>query len=270
MINNKTSYTKMFCFYFCILLSFSLFASEPDLDESESSLSYSALIATLSIGPAWEHEGNTQTFYLTDTIQKTYEAVNNTHGFLTGELFLGLQRRLHNALQGQLGIAIATTGNAVLTGNIWDDADPEFNNYTYKYSVTHSHVAIKGELLLDDGYMVIPWISGSAGIGMNKASNFENSPVIVEAISNTNFSSNTNNAFVYTIGAGVKTSLSTHWQLGIGYEFADWGKSQLGRALGQTLGSGLALDHLYTNSILLSLTYRGFSHSNDDWGCIMI
>lgn len=42
---------------------------------------------------------------------------------------------------------------------------------------------------------------------------------------------------------------------GIGYEFADWGRSQLNRAPGQTLNSGLSLSHLYTNGFLFNLTY---------------
>ena len=70
-----------------------------------------------------------------------------------------------------------------------------------------------------------------------------------------NFASNTTTAFTYTLGAGVQRYLNPHWQAGIGYEFADWGRSQLNRALGQTLNSGLSLSHLYTNGFLLNLTY---------------
>ncbi|HAT8718368.1 TPA: porin family protein, partial [Legionella pneumophila] len=62
-------------------------------------------------------------------------------------------------------------------------------------------------------------------------------------------------AFTYTLGAGVQKSISEHWQLGVGYEFADWGKSELGRASGQTLNEGLKLNHLYTNGVVLNLTY---------------
>jgi hypothetical protein len=43
--------------------------------------------------------------------------------------------------------------------------------------------------------------------------------------------------------------------VGAGYEFADWGKSGLNRAAGQTLNTGLALNHLYTNGVLVNLTY---------------
>jgi opacity protein-like surface antigen len=82
-----------------------------------------------------------------------------------------------------------------------------------------------------------------------------NTPTIFQAIVNPNFSSNTKSSFTYTLGAGVQKMLNNNWQVGVGYEFADWGKSQLGRAAGQTLGNGLALSHLYTNGILFNITY---------------
>lgn len=49
--------------------------------------------------------------------------------------------------------------------------------------------------------------------------------------------------------------LNTHWQAEVGYEFADWVKSSLGRAREQTQNSGFALNHLYTNGFLFNLTH---------------
>ena len=57
------------------------------------------------------------------------------------------------------------------------------------------------------------------------------------------------------MGAGVQKALNNHWQVGVGYEFADWGKSTLGRSLGQTLNTGLSLNYFYTNGVLFNLTY---------------
>ncbi len=79
--------------------------------------------------------------------------------------------------------------------------------------------------------------------------------LLFEALPNSNFTNHTKTAFTYTLGAGVQKALNDHWQAGVGYEFADWGKSELGRALGQTMNSGLTLNHLYTNAVLLNLTY---------------
>ena len=201
----------------------------------------SSWVATLSLGPVWESAGNTQTFYLAPNIEKTYAANHASHALVDGEFFLGIQKSIREKLEGQIGLAVATTGNASLSGNIWDDADALFNNYTYHYQVRHTHLALKGKLLADRGYSVTPWVSGSLGVGFNQAHDFSNTPTISEAVVMSNFASNTTTAFTYNLGAGVQRHLNQHWQVGIGYEFADWGRSQLNRASGQSLNSGLSL-----------------------------
>jgi opacity protein-like surface antigen len=216
---------------------------------------FAGFVATFSAGPVWEDAGETQTFYLNPDVEKTYEASSDTNVLGDGELFVGYQHGLTSMLQGQLGLALAATTSASLSGNIWDDADPAFNNYEYNYQIQHSHLAAKGKLLIDPGYWVVPWIGVSMGVAFNHAYDFDNTPLIFEAIPMPNFSSNTQTSFTYTISVGVQRMLDQHWQLGVGYEFADWGKSQLGRASGQTEGSGLTLDHFYTNGIMFNITY---------------
>jgi opacity protein-like surface antigen len=239
--------------------------SEPqaELGEHTTFLPYKLLetlkssgVTTLSVGPAWENAGNTQTLYLAPNIEKTYSANHASHALVDGEIFLGIQNPIREKIDGQIGLSVATTGNASLSGNVWDDANSLFNNYTYNYQVRHKHVAIKGKLLADRGYCVTPWVSGSLGVGFNQAHDYSNTPTISEAVVMSNFASNTTTAFTYTLGAGVQQHLNQHWQAGIGYEFADWGKSQLSRASGQTLNSGLSLSRLYTNGLLFNLTYH--------------
>lgn len=212
-------------------------------------------VGTLSAGPVWQNSGETQTFFLAPDIEKTYTANQSTNTLFDGEVFLGIQKMLLQNLQGQLGLAVAATSNANLSGNIWDDADPEFDNYTYSYKVQHTHVAVKAKLLAGSDYWLIPWVSGSIGVAFNNAHSFNSSPIIFEAVPTPNFASHTVTACTYTLGAGVQKVLSTHWQIGVGYEFADWGKSHLDRAEEQTLNNGLVLNHLYTNGILFNLTY---------------
>lgn len=214
-----------------------------------------AWVATLSAGPVWESAGRTQTIFLTPAIEKTYVANQSTNVLFDGELFLGLQQTLSQTLQGQLGLAVAATSTANLSGVIWDDANPEFDNFVYSYKIQHTHVALKGKLLADAEFWLIPWVSGSLGVGFNNAYSFNDTPTIFEALHTSNFASNTQTSFTYTVGAGVQKVLNPHWQVGIGYEFADWGKSSLGRAEGQTLNNRLAFNHLYTNGLLLNLSY---------------
>lgn len=212
-------------------------------------------VGTISAGPTWARGGETQTFYLAPEIEKSYVARKSTNALASGEIFIGLQKTLPSLWQGQLGLAAATTGNAKLQGIIWDDADPQFDNYSYQYKIRHSRVALKGKLLKDCGYWLMPWISASVGVGFNRAHDFTNTPLIFEAVPNSNFTDHTKTVLTYTLGAGVQKSLNNHWQVGMGYEFADWGKSELSRAVGQTLNSGLHLNHLYTNGVLFNLTY---------------
>ena len=76
-----------------------------------------------------------------------------------------------------------------------DDTDPQFDNYSYHYKARNPHVAVKGKLLLDKGYWVMPWVSASLGVGFNRAHDFTNTPLIFEALSNNNFTSHTKTAF---------------------------------------------------------------------------
>lgn len=211
-------------------------------------------VGTLSVGPAWS-QGDTQTFYLTPEIEKTYVANKKSKVLASGELFAGVQKMVGSDLIGQLGLALGLAGPAKVQGIIWDDADPRFDNYSYKYKIKQSRVAVKGKLLKDYGTWFMPWISGSFGVGFNRAYGFNNTPLIFEALPNPNFGNKTKTAFTYTLGVGVQKMLNDHWQAGVGYEFASWGKSQLDRADGQTLNSGLTLNHTYTNGVMFNLTY---------------
>lgn len=212
-------------------------------------------VGSVSTGPVWARGGETQAFYLVPEIEKTYVSRKSNHALASVELFVGIQKSLSSQWLGQLGLALGTTGNAKLQGIIWDAAAPQFDNYSYQYKVRNTRVAVKGKLLLDKGYWLMPWVSASLGGGFNRAHDFTNTPLIFEALPNANFTDHTKTALTYTLGAGVQKAVNDHWQLGVGYEFADWGKSELGRAPGPTMHTGLATNNLYTNGVLFNLTY---------------
>ena len=212
-------------------------------------------LVTLSAGPAWTNGGETQTFYLQPDNKKTYTADNNTSVIAAGELFFGMQHTLNALFQGQIGLAIATVSNVTFSGTIWDDANPNLNNYTYTYTVQHSHLAVKGKLLMDLGHALSPYISASVGAGYNQARNFIITPSNSGSVAPPGFLSHTQTNLTYTLGIGMQTEITNHWQVGVGYEFANWGKNNLAAAPGQTLGQGLALNHFYTQQMQFSLSY---------------
>ena len=255
--NNKGSKLSL-SLLACMSAETTLAASQPassPIHLKEAFSRFSPYVVTLSAGPVWTSSGETQTFYLQPMTQKTYAADSNSTVLADGELFLGVQRPINAKLDGQLGLAVATTSNANLSGNIWDDALPQFNNFNYAYNVQHTHIAVKGKLIQDMGHACKPYVSGSLGVGFNQARHFTSIPTLFEATPTPNFQSNTTTALTYTVGIGVQRAINQHWQAGMGYEFADWGQSQLARAAGQTMGQGLSLNHLYTNGLQFSLSY---------------
>ena len=54
----------------------------------------STWVASIAAGPIWARGGETQTFYLTPEIEKTYAARKSTNAIASGELFVGLQKSL--------------------------------------------------------------------------------------------------------------------------------------------------------------------------------
>ncbi len=249
---------KLSCALLALTTQSALAANNPT--DSSSSFWFSAahpfsMVFSLSAGPVWTKGGTTQTIYSQPTLERAYIANQQNQTLASGELFWGVQHDLSDLIQAQVGLAVATTSAASFSGDIWDDADPAFDNFTYHYQLRHTHLALKGKLIGDLGALVKPYMSGSAGIAWNRASNYTNTPTIPQARAMPNFGNHTSTAFTYTIGAGLEYALTSHMEVGLGYEFTDWGKSQLSAAPGQTLNSGLSLKHTYTNGLLLNITY---------------
>jgi opacity protein-like surface antigen len=235
----------------CFLTSYALAENVP------SSLSpvETTWVTSISAGPTWARGGKTQTLFLTPMIEKTYVAQRAYNALASGELFVGFQRHLSSQWLGQFGVAIATTGEAKLQGEIWDDADPQFNNYTYAYQVNHTHVALKAKIQSSKRWFVEPFASVAVGIGINRASQFSNTPTIFEAIPAPNFSSHTTTSLSYAVAVGGQKRISDHISAGLSYEFSDWGNAALGPGSGQSLTRALSLSHLITHSAMFNLTY---------------
>lgn len=212
-------------------------------------------VATLSGGVGWERAGQTQTLYLTSDIEKTYVPNLSSNVLGTGDLFLGIQTPLAPHWFGQIGLDLGLMGASKLNGVIWDDGEQAFNNYTYEYSVSQRRVALKAKVLLEESGGILPWLSASVGAGFNRAYDFSNAARIFEAVPNPNFASQTTTSLSYTVGVGVQKAINHQWQIGVGYEFADWGRSELGRSLDQSINTGLVLDHIYTSAVLFNLTF---------------
>lgn len=216
-----------------------------------------AYVVMLSAGPGWVGNHATQNISFEPDLDYGFDGRSTSKTLLNGEIFLGFQHFLTKRLQGELGLAFAGSSNAQFYGDVWVDANPNLNDFNYQFNIDHAHVSVKEKVLFQmlAPQDVIPYVSGSIGVGFNYSHHFQITPKIYEQLPPTNFNANTTTALTYTLGVGLQKILSAHWQVGVGYDFADWGKSQFDRAPEQQINTGLTLSHVYIHALMVNVTY---------------
>jgi len=212
-------------------------------------------VISVNFGPGWGSNGRSQTVFIEQDLYKTYTAAHSNRNLVQGEIAFDWKKNIRNELYGQAGIALGTSSNASLTGNVWEDGSPEFNNFKYNYKLTHSYIALHGTLLTEKWHQFSPYISASLGLAVNQSHDFSLNPYISNEVPAPLFQSHSTTAFTYTVGTGIKTSINPHWQTGIGYAFSDWGRSQLAPAVGEALNNAPSLSHFYINSLVFNISY---------------
>ena len=225
-----------------------------------------AKVISLSVGPVWGGHGKTHHFSrptndpLEVLQQNQFTAAGGSSVFGSGEAFFALQKPVYPGILGRLGLAIAFSGDAEMRGDVRLFVNS--NSAGYKYNLSQTRVAVKGLLATDyPNWFVQPYISGSVGIGFNNSSKFRTNPSIlltgpVGRNQVFQYADNTTNGFTYTVGIGVQKSFTPNWQVGMGYEFADWGKNALDPTLLFPFNySTPNMSHYYTHAVQLTLSY---------------
>lgn len=218
--------------------------------------SSSTKVATLSLGASWAQSKSVYQALNPENLRVFSDSSSN-NAFLTGELFGGLQKEISPGWLGQLGVAVATTASAKMSGQIWLDANPTFNNFYYNYSINRTYVGIKGKLLKETNWNgVMPYVSASAGISFNRAHSYNSVPVNFEDVADAPFPDYVTQSFSYVLGAGIQKTINQRWSAGVGYEFSDWGTSGLGAIPGQTAPTAIPLNNLYNNAAIVYISYH--------------
>lgn len=215
-----------------------------------------AYVVTYNVGPAWYLSPSKQVLNLDGDTINAYVFNNSSRPLLNNELFFGVQKLLSSKLNGQIGIAINRTSNARISGEVWQENDSEFANFNFKYYVSHAALTLKGKLLFTQfSQKLQPYLAASAGAASNRSLGFSQTAKIQEAVVAYNFSKHTVSAFTYTAEAGIQQQINANWFLGVGYEFADLGKSKLGPANGELGTVAPFLNHLFINQLQVNLSY---------------
>ncbi|QMT61790.1 outer membrane protein [Legionella sp. PC997] len=211
-------------------------------------------IIIVSGGPAWSNPGKDQYLYPFPPPQNNLYLADSRSDWLgSGELFFGLQHFIGASnVIAQFGLGVAAASDAGLSGTVSVDGVPDV--YTYSYKVSHVRAEFKGKLIACGFQSLQPYLSGSFGVGWNHAHDWLPTTIDPVLYPTYWFDTASTVAFSYTLGLGVQKMLTPNWQVGVGVEFADWGKNYLGDD-GATLDQGPGMPHLYTTELLFSVGY---------------
>ncbi len=229
-----------------VLLANSVYASPP----WHSSNIGTNFMWTIAGGPAWASSGQPQSMTnISGTAVVNSSSSDHQAAIGVGELFLGVYKELNNAVQGQLGVEIAYGGNVGVSGTI--------SNVSYSYKVYQTRVAVKGKLVLNDlpmSSLIQPYVSAGLGEGFNNSINYSLNPPTANQTYPL-YSNKSVQSLTYTAGGGIQIPFSPFMQVGIGYEYANWGKSGLGSASGFPALPEPAVQNININTLLVSLSY---------------
>ncbi len=221
-------------------------------------------VITLSGGPAWTSPGQSQTYYIPPALSPfhsyvEYFARETTETITAGEIFFALQSPITPWLTQRVGIAFAGTTEADLQGTFALDHIPRAD---YRYKISHARAALKGLFAACPNLWAHPYISGSVGYSFNSSDRFKTNPplniynVYQGTTTFLKYSSSTKGSFAYTVGLGFNVNLAKNWEFGLGYELADWGRSQLKRP--ERISRAFPppkLSNVYTHQLQFSISY---------------
>lgn len=216
-------------------------------------------LVTFTLGPDYMQKRQSQTIALLPPFQNSYTNTNTkpTMEFADAGIFVGVESALNDRLRAQLGVSGYADSQLKIQGRVWQFGLPQFETLAYSYKVQHKRAMLEGKFLTSfRGYrMLHPYVSWGLGAAFNKASNYQETPLILGAIPTLPFSNNTQTSLAWGLGLGVDYSINRHVRFGAGYQFADLGSVSLGPTLAATTRQTLSFAHLYSNQLRFQLMF---------------
>lgn len=211
---------------------------------------------TLSLGPGWYAPKGKQNIYIDVDVVNTYQFLGRQRALMAGEFFVGIQRDLWKNILGQVGLSLYSASNAVIDLDVWQEADPNYNNFFDAFNLAHNAISLKGKLIsLHVHKYLQPYLAASAGYSVNQSSGYSTVPKSFEVIANPVFLSNTTNTYTYSFEIGSQAKWTDNWVFGFAYVFSDFGESTVKPFFGQTTSATPGLNHFYVNQFQINISY---------------
>ena len=157
----------------------------------------------------------------------------------------------------QTGLAYYQTQNFDIKGVEETFSQPALANRNFEYSVRNIRVLWENKLLREVDEHIYVYLFLGLGVNINSAFDYKNqqanSPGVLP---NPAFDDNTQYSFSYSVGFGAEMDVMEDLRAGVGYQFSDLGRVELGE-IDSALASSQTLEHsnTLTNEFIFNLTY---------------
>lgn len=165
-----------------------------------------------------------------------------------------MEHKQTEQLSWQWGLSGYFNSQISSSGHVWQFAQPEFDNFIYGYTIQSKRVMATGKLLGTIKQTIHPYVSCELGAGFNRASAYKETSLIIEAVPMAPFSDRTHTSLAWGAGGGIDVNINATLRLGLGYQFANLGKTSLGVSPAQRTQQTLSLPHLYSQEVRFQLT----------------
>lgn len=221
------------------------------------SLAYFHPVVTLSSGFANANVYSSK-WIMFGSYPNSYIGTNHRDTENDTGLFVGAETKFLENWAWQMGVSYFENSAFTESGNVYEFADPAFNNLTYQYQIQSHRYSIDTKILHTCHEVWHPYISLSLGEAFNNAYSYTEYPVTsFDSPMTQPFGNHTTKSFTYSAGLGVDVNIAEHVRFGAGYRFVDLGNASLGTTSLQNGTNTISNSHLYTNELLAQISYVG-------------
>jgi opacity protein-like surface antigen len=252
-INGFLVSLSLFCLIFYAPVS--LATSKTDPHFVFNNIEYAPLV-TFTVGPDFVNPGQAQDLILLPPFHNHYTSHNSLQSAFDGGVFIGLERRDIENITIQFGIAGYKDSQFSSQGDVWQFGLPLFDDLAYTYALDHARIMASSKLLtFIPSYRAIqPYCSIEIGTAFNNARDYQETPIIPDAVPTAPFGNHLQTSFAWGIGMGVDYHIVQHARIGVGYQFSDLGSASLAPTTAALTNQSLRLSQIYSNQLRFQLT----------------
>lgn len=213
-------------------------------------------LVSLTLGSDFVNPGQAQSLTLFPPFQNHYTHHHHIQSVADGGIFIGVERIMTEKIAIQFGISGYKDSQFTSQGHVWQFGLPLFDDLAYTYAIHHARIMASSKLLtfIPACRTMQPYLSMEVGTAFNAARDYQERPIITNAVPTDPFGNHLQTSFAWGVGLGVDYQIFQHARIGVGYQFSDSGSASLAPTTAAITNQTLSFPHIYNNQLRFQLT----------------